>query len=273
MLLARHALVLALALLPASALAQRETTREALTRLEETMAMRQEDGPFNKELLPVIVVSVEPAFEESRTWYPTAALETLVRLYGAASLRSCEACRAPRLHVAEGRLEQSTADLSVAEIVRLDESTRGTSAPARAALWLDENPDGVSLRIVDLRNGRIVLAQNFDPAMSEPARTRGRFTLSRELERRARGDSLTHTFVDIVVYPGQHISLDWVDQWGDSNANLSGFSLSLFDPVLGVGGAYYRVFPSVWNLTVGAQVLLSLPTAIVRGLTSGDTEL
>jgi hypothetical protein len=257
-----------------AALAQREASREALSRLDETLALRLEDGGVGvKDLLPAIVVSVNPAFEETRAWYPTEALATLVRVFGAAGLRACEACMAPRTYVQEGQLEQVTTSLGAAEITRLDETSRGSSAPARTAIWLDETADGVSLRIVDLHNSRILLAENFDAALTGSARTRRNLSLVRELDRRARGDSITHAFFDVTVYPGQHISLDWVDQWGDTNANLSGFSLSLFDPVLGVGGAYYRVIPSAFNLTVGAKVLMSVPTGLVRGIAGEDVEI
>lgn len=257
-----------------AALAQREASREALSRLEDTMALRLEDGGSGlKELLPAMVVSVNPAFEETRTWYPTEALATLVRVFGAAGLRACEACMAPRTYVQEGLVEQVSTNLGTAEITRLDEATRGNSAPARTAIWLDETTEGVSLRVIDLHNSRILLAENFDAAMTGPARTRRNLALIRELDRRARGDSLTHAFFDVTVYPGQHISTDWVEQWGETNANLSGFSLSLFDPVLGVGGSYYRVIPSAFNITVGAKVLMSLPTGLVAGIAGEDVEL
>jgi hypothetical protein len=256
------------------ALAQRDASREALSRLDEILALRLEDGGVGvKELLPAMVVSVNPAFEETRTWYPTEALATLVRVFGAAGLRACEACMAPRTYVQEGQLEQVSMNLGAAEITRLDEMSRGNSAPARTAIWLDETAEGVSLRIIDLHNSRILLAENFDAAMTGAARTRRNLSLVRELDRRARGDSITHAFVDVTVYPGQHISTDWVDQWGDTNANLSGFSLSLFDPVLGVGGAYYRVIPSAFNITVGAKVLMSVPTGLVRGIAGEDVEI
>jgi hypothetical protein len=256
------------------ALAQREASREALSRLDETLALRLEDGGLGvKGLLPAVVVSVNPAFEETRTWYPTEALATLVRVFGAAGLRACEACMAPRTYVQEGLVEQVTTNLGAPEITRLDEANRGSSAPARTAIWLDETPDGVSLRIIDLQNSRILLAENFDAAMTDQARTRRNLSLVRELDRRARGDSITHVFFDVTVYPGQHISTDWVDQWGETNANLTGFSLSLFDPVLGVGGAYYRIIPSALNITVGAKVLMSLPTGLVRGISGDDVDL
>ncbi|WP_224367857.1 hypothetical protein [Hyalangium versicolor] len=272
MLLARLALLAAL--LPTAALAQREASREALSRLEETLALRLEGGGFStKDLLPAVVVSVNPAFEETRTWYPTEALATLARVFGAGGLRSCEACMAPRTYVENGMLEQVTTSLGTAEITRLDEANRGSSAPARTAIWLDETTEGVSLRIIELRNSRIVLAENFDASMTGPARTRRNLALVRELDRRSRGDSITHAFFDVTMYPGQHVSLDWVEQWGDTNANLSGFTLSLYDPVLGVGGAYYRVIPSALNITVGGKLLMSLPTGLIQGISGEDVDV
>ncbi|MBI5544289.1 MAG: hypothetical protein HY901_10395 [Deltaproteobacteria bacterium] len=268
------AVALGTLLLPAAALGQRETTRDALARLEETLAIRLEDGGAPvKSLLPAIVVSVNPAFEGSQAWYPTAALAALVHVFGAPSLRSCEACATPRLHVGDGQMEQVSSSPGTAEITRMDEATRGTALPARTAIWLDETADGVTLRMIDLANGRIVLAENFDPRLTERARTRRTFALARELDRRARGDSLTHTFLDATLYPGQHVSFDVADQWGDTNANLSGVSVSLFDTVAGVGGAYYRVVPQAMNIMVGGKLLLSLPTALVAALAGSDSEL
>lgn len=253
---------------PAAALAQRETTRDALVRMEETLELRLQDGTglSLKDLHPVIVVSVKPAFEETKQWYPTQALTTLVKVFGASGLRSCEACMAPRVFAQDGMLEQSTGDLSTQEIVRLDEGARGKSSPARAAVWLDENADGVSFKVVDLKNSRIVLAENFDATMAEVKRTKKNYSYARELDRRARRDALSHIFVDFTVFPGQHVSIDWTEQWGDTNANLSGFTFSFFDPVGGVGASYYRVIPQALNLMVGAQLLLSFPTALVRAI-------
>jgi hypothetical protein len=267
-------LALLAALLPTMALAQRDTSREALARVEETLTLSLEQGGIAlKDVTPAIVVSVSPAFEESKAWYPTAALQTLVRVFGAAALRSCEACMAPRMFVEEGRLEQFTTTLGAEEIIRLDENARGKAPPARVAIWLDETPEGVSLRIIDLHNSRIVFVQNFDPGLTEMVRTRRNFTLTEELDRRARGDSLTHTFLDVTIYPGQHISLDWVEQWGDTNANLAGVSLSAYDPLIGVGGAYYRVIPDALNIMVGAKILMSMPTAIASGISGQSTQV
>ena len=268
---ALHCAAVLCALLPGTALAQRSTTSEALNRMEETLIAREEDGVFSRQALqPVIVVSAAPAFEETRAWFPTAALASLIRVFGTGALRSCEACMAPRVYVEGQRLEQNVAALTIAEIIRIDEGARGTSAPVRTAIWLDESIDGVSLRVVELSTSRVIYAENFDPRLNEVARTERNFRLTRELERRTRGDSLSHVFIDAAVYPGQHISIDWTEQWGDDNKNLSGVTLSAVDPILGVGACYYRVIPEAWNLSVGGQVLVSLPTALVAQLT-GDS--
>ncbi|MBS1149352.1 MAG: hypothetical protein H6Q89_1050 [Myxococcaceae bacterium] len=262
-----RALVL-LALIPTAAWAQRETTRDALDRLEETLAIRQEDGSglVIKDLLPAIVVSVTPAYDETKNWFPTAALASLVRIFGAPGLRSCEACRAPRLYMEDGKIEHNTSNLGTVEITRLDESVRGKGAAARTAIWLDETAEGVSLKLIDLRNSRIVMAESFDPSLSEAARTRQNLKLARELDRRARGDAVTHAFVDVTGGNGFHLSFDWTEQWGDANTNLSGFTISLVDPLVGLGGSYYRVLPFAWNLMVGVKLLVSVPTGLVRAI-------
>jgi hypothetical protein len=252
--------------------AQRDSTRGALSRLEETIAARVADGALTiKDLTPAIVVSTQPAFESTRAWYPSAAIATLARALGAAGLRACEACMAPRLSVQDGRFEQLTTALTVQDVVRLDEATRGAAAPARVGIWLDETPEGVAVRVVDLRNGRIIWADALDAQLRGVAAERKSVSLMQEYERRIAGRPLVHTFVDVGVLPAQHISVDFYEQWGDDNANLSGFTISAFDPVLGVGGGYFRVIPQALNLTIGAKLLVSVPTAFINALSMGNT--
>jgi hypothetical protein len=255
---------------PALALAQRDTTRDALTRLETTLSVRTTDtgALARKDVLPMIVVSTEARFEETRAWFPAQALATVVRLFGSAGLRVCEACMAARLRVEGGTFEQSTTGLDAPEIVRFDDTLRGHAEPAKTALWLDETVRGVSVRIVDLRNSRVVWAENFDDVMVEPKSFERNASLLREEQRRARGDALTHTFIDLALLPNQHISFDWSEQWGDGNANLAGVSVSVLDPILGVGGSYFRIIPQAFNLTVGVKLYASVPTALVMAVTN-----
>ncbi len=249
------------------ALAQREATRGALSRLEELLPRRLSDGVLSlKDLTPALVVSVTPAFEQTRAWYPAAALSSLTRVFTQGGLRACEACMAQRLTVEEGRMEQLSTSLAVPDLVRLDDATRGTTAAAVAAIWLDETMEGVAIRVVDLRNGRIVLAENVDAQLQSIDTSRKTQTLADELERRSKGNALSHVFVDFGIVPSQHVSIDWLEQWGDTNANLSGLTISAFDPLLGIGGSYYRVIPVAFNLMVGAKFMVSLPTALIQSL-------
>lgn len=236
--------------------------------------MRIEDESLELQtLVPAMIVSVTPAFQESLTAYPTAATAALLRIFGSSGLRICEACMAPRTVVSDGRLEVSSSDVSVAEIIRIDHDLRGNAAPARTAIWLDETEYGVALRVVDLKNARILVAENVDATLSELQRTERNGTLVRELARRARGDTLAHAFIDAVFLGGPHVSLDWTDQWGDHNENLSGISLSLVDPIFGIGGVYYRAIPSAYNATIGVKVLVSTLTALIEGISGENFDI
>ncbi|MBL8937411.1 MAG: hypothetical protein JNM69_22815 [Archangium sp.] len=258
-------MVVLLSSLPA--MAQREATRGALARLEESLPRRLNDGVLSlKDLTPAIVVSTQPAFEQTRAWYPAAAITSLARVLGAGSLRACEACMAQRLTVEDGRMEQVATSLSVQDLVRLDELTRGASARAVSAIWLDETMEGVAVRIVDLRNGRILIAENVDQNLASVAATRTTTTQAEELERRIAGKSLTHAFADFGLLPQQHIALEWHEQWGPDNANLSGFAVSIVDPLIGLGVSYFRVIPPAFNLMVGGKFFVSVPNAIINAL-------
>ena len=253
-------------LLPGVALAGTATTRDSLDRLEELLQLRVEDGRLRPEdVLPAILVSAQPITAESQSWYVTRVIEVLERAFGAGGLRLCEACMAPRATVDSGRMVYQTGPVGMDEVVRLDDLSRGGAEPARTAIWLDENPGGVSIRIIDTRTAGVIFAQNIDPMLVEHQNTHRMYTLTEERERRARGGSLTQAFVDVAFYPGQHISLDWTDQWGRKNGQFSGVTLTLYDPVVGIGAVHYFCLP-VLHALLGGQVILSLPTAITQGL-------
>ena len=174
----------------------------------------------------------------------------------------------PRAHMEEGSLTLQTGAVSLDEVVRLDDQARGDSAPAQAAVWVDEWQGGVSVRVVDLATGRLLWAQNVDPLLVEYKNTRRMYTFAEEYERRARGESVTQVFFDAAVYPGQHLSLNFTDQWGPRNRSLSGVTISLVDPVVGLGAVHYQRVPIV-NTLVGAQVIVSVPSALARSF-DGD---
>ncbi len=251
-----------------AAWAERAPTSEALERMGEALQPALE-GPLNG-VVPLMIVGAAPAFEETRASFPTAVVASLAGVFGGANLRACEACMTTRVDVADGRLVHNSVTVSLEEIVAIDARTRGTAAPARAAIWVDETADGITIRIVSLENGQILYARNFDGALREEQRSGQVFNLTSDVQRRLRGESLTHLFIDGALYPNFHISADVVDQFGTRNLDLAGITMSLVDPVFGVGAVYYRVIPEAFNLTVGGQVVVSIPTAAGNAL-SGAT--
>ena len=259
---------------PVAALGARATTADALARLEEIVAARLRAGAIHRAaVLPTLLVSTRPRYEASEGWFEVQAVSTLARIFGGAGVRLCEGCMVPRVEAAHGRLDYSSGPLTLAEIAAFDDRYRGDSARARTATWIDETATGVAVKMVDLATGQIVFAQNVDPLLLDTGSSSRTFTLAEELERRQRGESLTHAMVDMGMYPGQHFSLEWADQWGDTNANLTGFALSFYDPILGVGASHHRVL-SWLNTSIGAKVFMSIPTAVVGSqIDDGDTEI
>ena len=240
-----------------------EATAESLDRLDEILELRLEDGQLSvDEVMPAILVGVTPRYAASEGWFSARAIEVLERNFGS-GLRLCEACMAPRAFVGDGHLAYQTGPVGLDEIVRLDDQSRGDAMAARSAIWIEEHRGGVAIRIVDLHTARVLYAQNVDPLLIENANSERMYTLGEELERRARGESITQAFVDLALYPGQHVSLDWTEQWGPTNANLSGVTISLVDPIAGIGAATYRRI-ELLDILIGAKVIVSLPTALVR---------
>lgn len=252
------------------AAAQRDATAQAFDRFEEALAPAVEEGSLAPQGIgPILLVGATPAFEETRAWFPAAALDALTRVFGAGNVRLCEACMSPRVRVEPGRLEHSSV-LTLPEIARVDAELRGDGPPARSAIWFEETPGGVAVRLVDLGSGQVLYAGNLDGSQRERRETAARYNATLELGRRLRGQSLTHVLADVALLPNQHLSLDVVEQFGPDNLNLAGVSMSLLDPTLGVGIAYYRIIPVAFNLTVGAQAMVSLPTMFVSMIAPED---
>lgn len=253
------------------ALAQRDDTATALDRLEEVLRPEVEEGSLSPQGIgPILLVGATPAFAETQAWFPVAALDGLIRIFGRGNVRVCEACLAPRVYIEDGRLEHNST-LSLSEVARIDTELRGNGAPARSAVWIEETTVGIAVRIIAIDNGQVLYAGNLDASLGEKARTSRVYNYTLELGRRSRGETLTHIFVDAAVLPAQHFSLDIVEQFGPHNLNLAGVTFSVLDPVVGVGVAYYRVIPVAWNLTIGAQAVLSLPTALINALPGEET--
>ncbi|NBW82791.1 hypothetical protein EBR21_13660 [bacterium] len=213
-------------------------------------------------------MKASPAFEESRNSFVVRSVRSLQIGLGDPGIRYCEGCGVTYSKVRDNGLELISPDsMTLADVADFDNAMRGAAPPAQTGWWIGETPEGISVRGVSLVTGRIVFAQNIGPALSSQARTQKNYTAARDLLRRQRGESLTHTVFDLGVYPSQHFSVDWLEQWGQFNHRFFGVSLSIFDPVLGLGASYAEAFPGLMNSLLGGKLMMSVPTALIKSLT------
>lgn len=263
-------LAAALWLCAPGALAQRESSMAGLDRMEETLQPLAEAGRLAPSRVgPVLLVGAKPAYERTGTWFPAAATAAAVRVFGHGYVRVCEACMNPTVHAANGKLEYSSAH-TLPMLARLDDELRGQGAPAKTALWIDETPTGVAVRIVALGSGQVLYAGHFDDRMTQQAQTADVYKSSTELSRRLRGESLTHIVTDLGITPNPRLSFDVLEQFGAHNEHLAGVTFSFGAPVLGVGASYHYVMSGLWNLSLGGQVLLSIPEGVVAAIPDAD---
>lgn len=155
----------------------------------------------------------------------------------------------------------------------IDSRFRKDSPEAKAAVWLDETSEGVSIRIVDLQTARVIYADNLTPDLVWTQRTSRNFDRSRDLSLRLRGEGITHTVYDLGLFPSPHFSIDWLEQWGRSNQHLSGLSISIVAPLLGVGASYARAFPEFQNVLVGGKFYVGMLNAIAQSILKTDMAL
>ena len=67
-----------------------------------------------------------------------------------------------------------------------------------------------------------------------------------------------------------HIAWNYLEQWGEYNEYLSGFSLSIAGPGLGLGVAVFKAIPANPKLLVGAKLYANVFNVLQRTIT-GDT--
>jgi hypothetical protein len=248
-----------------TALAQRASTDGGLARAREAILEAQRDGGVPTDVV-VLLVSAKPAYVETRASFPAAAAAVLVDVFGSGRVRACEACMNPRVVEGTAGVRYDTGETTLADVLALDAATRGPAPAARLGAWLDETPTGVALRLVDLADGSVLLSRHLEPGLDTVIRSARQVTVTEDIRRRLRGDSLTHVHWNLGLYPGQHLSLELLDQFGPTRADLAGLSLTLLNPLLGVGGAYQRIFPEAWNLAVGGKVIVGIPGLVVEAL-------
>ena len=252
--------------------AQNILTLDALARLEEILTQKLETQEINlADHGPVLLIEAKPFYQDSLSSFRSAVLKSITNVFTQGSVRDCQRCEKPYVYEFQGRLIHSTGHLDFQEIRNLDQMIRGTQVAAKSAMWVQETRNGVSLNMVNLYTGQVVFAQNITPELEWTQRSRANFTRSEIYAMRARGERISHAFMDAGGMVGGHWSFDWSEQWGVSNRNLTGFTISLITPILGVGVNYGRIFPNLWNASLGGKFMLSIPSLLVNNLSKGRT--
>ncbi|MCX6131646.1 MAG: hypothetical protein NTX25_21615 [Proteobacteria bacterium] len=219
---------LILLFVPSYLIADENSLREAMQKLEERLSEHINDG-FIKQasISPLAIVSVTSDNDQIQH-ITTSLAESLQRATGAKIL-ICDRCNISH------------------EIL--------------------------SIRMVVLNSGELIFASTIDSKVEWSSRSMRNFTDSRLRERQVRGEAIIHRHIDLGLLPlggAPHIGWSIMQQWGSSNQYLSGISISLSNPLLGIGVNWFKVFPRLNNSLIGFKVLGSIPELLTKSLSKGS---
>lgn len=128
--------------------------------------------------------------------------------------------------------------------------------------FFQEDDKRLSWRLEEARSGDILSAGVVDQGGNWTRRTIGKSTLNEAAERRAAGQPLMHTVLDVAAYPSAFVNIDFLEQWGEYNNRFTGIGLSLYNPTGGIGISHYQIIPQMGKAMVGAQFLLNIPQVL-----------
>ena len=268
-------LVMLSMLLPANtALAEtpRISVNQSLRHMEERLHGLVEAGNLRQEM-PVLVASISTVSPENEEWFVPYAMKSLVAIFGPNNMRVCHDCIKTEVTETTGRLTLRRNDWNIQKLVQMDQQLRQESPAAKSAIYINENQNIVSVRVVSLADSHVIFAANFDPDFKLLERSENIRRHWVELEKRKAGAGHTHVLWDGIMYPNQHLALDILDQFGARGEHLAGISTSMFTPILGLGFAYHYVFQDAWNVSLGTKVLFAAPNLLLRVLFEEDLEL
>ncbi len=248
-----------------SAIAGETLPTEAMLRLEERLREQREDGLLPVHRMQTLVIASVVSDKNNTQVLTNALAQTLGRAL-AIKVMICDSCAAGLIQSGERTIYESG-------FVDLDRVRAAYDTWPEAALWAEASGPLLSIRIVSVRDGEVLFADTIDPRVDWSARSVRSFSLSRLNERKARGEVILHTQYDIGLLPlagSPHIGWSLMQQWGSSNQYLSGFSLNLSDPILGIGVNWFRVMPGLSNSLLGFKLMASLPRLMTEALSRGS---
>lgn len=157
-----------------------------------------------------------------------------------------------------------------AEEINFEQGGSLNTKPTKTNMTIIENKFGFVYRLSSTSDSQIVDAATVTKGPSLENRTEKKFSYYKNQERQYEGRSIYHSMFDFAVYPNPHIAWSYLEQWGEYNEYLSGFSLSLAGPGLGLGVAIFKALSSNPKLLVGTKVYANVFNVLQRTIT-GDS--
>jgi hypothetical protein len=244
------------------ALALLNQTSSDLALLEDLLTQRLESEPGLRErVTPLLVAPPVHHWVESRGDFAAAANRVLATAFPTpGALIACEDCDTWRLHVQEGAsLSIVNGELSLAELARIRQDPR--YGGAKALVHVEETPAGVSLRLIELVDGRVLVTLLAD-STERLSEVRPYLHYGEERERRLNGESLSYVFINLGLWPKGLFQTEFVEQWGDRNQYVTGVGLSFFNPTFALGVVYHYMIPSLRQLQVVGSLYYPLQNAL-----------
>lgn len=241
------------------AFALSESTQADLAVMEDALRFAVDKNPKAiDEWFPCLVAPPQPYWQKSQSDFAGAVWQILKNSFpqNQKDLLSCPECSESRSFVGhDGRLSIQQGELTAVDLHHL--RAQPNYQRARALLTTKETATGIELRITSLSHGEVLFYKLADHRQSleqavQPLR------LAKELERRESGKALSYVFIDWGWTPKMMFQVEFLEQWGARNQNLSGLVLSFLEPTGAIGGTYRYLLPYNRRLNLSASVFVTL---------------
>jgi hypothetical protein len=246
-----------------------QQTVQDLERAEDIVKSHLDRDPtLRRRMLPTLWSPPQHHWLESRDDFAAESLTLWKRLFPEPNdVIQCVDCDRWRIKIEKGQgLRLHNGELSLAELGTLKQDPRYSAA--KSLTMVRETPAGVEIRVMELVDGRILLAETVD-ATETLADLRPKGAWGWERDRRLRGEGLNYVFFNLGLYPSPVVQLEFLEQWGERNQHISGVGLSLIGPTLALGGIYHYMIPQMRRLNLSGALYLPLANAVAN---TGDRE-
>ena len=259
----KHILLFSL-LLVTGTLHGQSTISTLLGDWQQRMEEHKEDGLWrDREVSPIALVAVSQGETKASSKVINQTIGMASRIFPR-NLMVCEVCLNPEMQPGSG-LYYRYGQVSLEDVRN---AYRDIERKPIAALWVSYNKGMLSYRIVSLETGHVIYSENIHENMDWNGRSIRNFSKSRMAERVGRHEAIYHHQWDLGLYPGFHLGYSFLNQWGQHNDYLSGLTMSVAGPLLGLGVAFFKVIDSPAHPLVGVKLMVNLPEAAGSALSN-----